>query len=417
MIRKSSRADLHQTKRRTAKKLACPSCASANMQLFHEITDVPVNSVLNVASRDEALHFPRGDLALGFCRVCGFISNTAFNPELIRYSSDCEESQGYSETFNAFAEALAIELVEKYDLHHKRIVEIGCGKGEFLKLICEIGHNWGVGFDPAYVGGRGSDSSSERLEFIKDYYSEKYADYHGDMVCCRMTLEHIHKTAELIKSVRYAIGDRKDTIVFFQVPDVTRILRECAFEDIYYEHCSYFSPGSLARLFRSCRFDILELKTVYQGQYLIIETKPASKPTQPKLPFEKDLQGLEKYIRNFKERYAAAVQFWCDFIEKAKKENKQTVIWGSGSKGVTFLNSVPNSNFIDYAVDINPYRQGTFMAGTGQAIVAPEYLKSYRPDVVIVMNSVYRKEIRHNLSQMKLNPAILALGEPQTRKI
>jgi ABC-type Fe3+-hydroxamate transport system substrate-binding protein len=68
-------------------------------------------------------------------------------------------------------------------------------------------------------------------------------------------------------------------------------------------------------------------------------------------------------------------------------------------------------------VDINPYRQGTFMAGTGQAIVAPEYLKSYRPDIVIVMNSVYREEIRHNLSQMKLNPAILALGEPQTRKI
>jgi hypothetical protein len=385
------------------------------MQLFHQITDVPVNSVLNIASRDEALHFPRGDLALGFCRVCGHISNTAFNPQLIRYSSDCEESQGYSATFNTFAEALAIELVEKYDLHHKRIVEIGCGKGEFLKLICEIGHNWGIGFDPAYAAGRGGDSSNRRLTFIKDYYSEKYADYHGDMVCCRMTLEHVYKTAELINSVRYAIGDRQDTIVFFQVPDVTRILRECAFEDIYYEHCSYFSPGSLARLFRSCRFDILELKTVYQGQYLIIEAKPAAEPTQPQLPIEQDLQILEKSILNFRERYTAAVQYWYDFMKKVKQERKRTVIWGSGSKGVAFLNSVPNSNFVEYVVDINPYRQGTFMAGTGQAIVAPEYLKQYRPDVVIIMNAVYRKEIQIDLHRLDCSPTIHTLDEPTTR--
>ena len=409
------KADLHQTQNWSASGFVCPSCASANMQLFHQITDVPVNSVLNVASRDEALHFPRGDLALGFCRVCGFISNTAFSPQLIRYSSDCEESQGYSATFNTFAEALAIELVEKYDLRHKRIVEIGCGKGEFLKLICEIGHNWGVGFDPAYAAGRGDDSSNRRLTFIKDYYSEKYADYHGDMVCCRMTLEHIHKTAKLVSSLRHAIADREDTIVFFQVPDVTRILRECAFEDIYYEHCSYFSPGSLARLFRSCRFDILELKTVYQGQYLIIEAKPAAEQTQPQLPIEEDLQILEKSILNFRERYTAAVQYWYDFMKKVRQERKRTVIWGSGSKGVAFLNSVPNSNFVEYVVDINPYRQGTFMAGTGQAIVAPDYLKQYRPDVVIIMNAVYRKEIQIDLHRLDCSPTIHTLDEPTTR--
>jgi hypothetical protein len=415
MMEKSLKAGSHRLEKELSKKIACPCCASVDINLFHHINEVPVNSVLNVASRDQALHFPRGSLTLGFCNNCGFISNTEFDPELIRYSSECEESQGFSPTYSAFAKELAIELVEKYEMHHKKIIEIGCGKGEFLELICDIGQNWGVGFDPAYVPGRGSDLSSNRLTFIRDYYSERYADYHGDMVCCRMTLEHIQKTAELVNTLRHSIGDREDTVVFFQVPDVTRILRDCAFEDIYYEHCSYFSPGSLARLFRSFRFDILELKTVYQEQYLIIEAKPAAEQTQPELPIEKDFQVLEKYIRNFKERYAAVVQYWYDFLEKAKKEKKQIVIWGSGSKGVAFLNSVPNSNFVEYVVDINPYRQGTFMAGTGQAIVAPDYLKKYRPDVVIIMNAVYRKEIQIDLHRMDCNPTILTLDEPKTR--
>jgi FlaA1/EpsC-like NDP-sugar epimerase len=230
-----------------------------------------------------------------------------------------------------------------------------------------------------------------------------------------MTLEHIHKTAELVNTLRYSIGDREDTVVFFQVPDATRILRECAFEDIYYEHCSYFSPGSLARLFRSCRYNILDLKTVYQEQYLVLEAKPAAEQTQAKLSIEKDLQLLEKSILDFKVRYTAAVQYWSDFMKKAKQERKRTVLWGSGSKGVAFLNAVPNSNFVEYVVDINPYRQGTFMAGTGQAIVAPEYLKQYRPDVVIIMNSVYRKEIQMDLRRLGCSPTVFTLNEPKTR--
>jgi len=68
-----------------------------------------------------------------------------------------------------------------------------------------------------------------------------------------MTLEHIADTADFIKMVRGSLQDSPSTDVFFQVPDVLRVLEEEAFWDIYYEHCSYFSIGSLARLFRRNR--------------------------------------------------------------------------------------------------------------------------------------------------------------------
>ena len=71
--------------------------------------------------------------------------------------------------------------------------------------------------------------------------------------------------------------------MFFEVPDVGRVLREQAFWDIYYEHCSYFSPGSLARVFRANRFDVIELAKEYDEQYVMIVVRPVDRPTSARL--------------------------------------------------------------------------------------------------------------------------------------
>ena len=260
----------------------CPSCEAGPISVFYELMDFPVHTVINIAKKAEARGFRRGDIRLAFCRDCGFITNVGFNPKLLEYGSDCEETQGFSPTFRSFSSQLARQLVERYKLNGKKILEIGCGKGEFLSMLCKYGGNHGIGFDPAYVEGRNKTFEGESIQFIKDYYSEKYTQYQADFICCQMTLEHIKGVGPFIEMVRRAIGDSQSTVVFFQVPDVTRILSECAFEDIYYEHCSYFSPGSLARLFRKSGFEILDLRSEYDGQYLIIEARPAT--TNPKSP-------------------------------------------------------------------------------------------------------------------------------------
>ena len=82
--------------------------------------------------------------------------------------------------------------------------------------------------------------TAEGVTFIRDFYSERYSGYQGDFVCCKMTLEHIPATADFLDQVGYSIDKERGTVVFFQVPDTMRILEDCAYEDIYYEHCSYF---------------------------------------------------------------------------------------------------------------------------------------------------------------------------------
>ena len=397
------------------KKLVCPRCDSLEIRVFHEIRNVPVNSVMNCYTREQALSFPRGDIILGLCEQCGFIYNTAFDRSRVRYSSECEESQGYSPTFNAFADKLARDLVDKYGLYKKRIIEIGCGKGQFLKLICALGQNSGIGFDPAYIPGRGDlDRPAEKIEFVKDYYSEKYAGHQGDFICCRMTLEHIPDTAVMVETVRRSIGEGPDTIVFFQVPDVTRIMQDCAFEDIYYEHCSYFSPGSLARLFRRSEFDVIDLQREYENQYICLEARPADRPQVIEHPLYENVVALADLVAGFEKRYPSVLDRWQTRLGQLKQQSQKVVIWGSGSKGVAFLNAIGDSAAIDYVVDIHPFRQQTFMAGTGQQIVAPLFLKDYRPDIVIIMNAIYREEIQQELTQLDLKPVLMTLDSRET---
>lgn len=388
---------------------SCPNCNSKGLSIFYAVNDIPAHNCLLMYSREEALKSPRGNLQLGLCQSCGFITNTLFDPSVQHYSSQYEETQGFSSCFNAFAKSLAQKLIDKYDLRNKTILEIGCGKGEFLALVCQLGDNRGIGIDPAYVPERNPGGATSRIEFIQDFYSEKYAHLKVDVICCRHTLEHIAPTWEFMQTLRRAIGDQSDTLVFFELPDVMRVLREGAFWDIYYEHCTYFTAGSLARLFRASGFEIDDLYLDYDGQYLIITAYPCDCPTSASLDVENDMELLNQAVEEFREKCSHRISYWQSKIQETITNGQKMVLWGSGSKGVAFLTTLKLTCEIEYVVDINPYKHGKYMPGNGQEIVSPDFLRDYKPDIVIVMNPIYREEIRHSLTAMDLSSQLITL--------
>lgn len=385
----------------------CQSCSSGDIRIFHRLEAVPSNSCILLSSRGEAMNYPKGNIYLGFCERCGFISNVAFDSRLTEYSDRYEETQGFSPTFNEFQKKLAEELIERYQLHNKDIIEIGCGKGEFLNLLCEAGNNRGIGFDPGYLSDRNKGAAAHQINFIKDFYSEKYSHYQGDFIVCKMTLEHIFAPFEFLSMIRRSIGNSLNTVVYFQVPDVTRILKECAFEDIYYEHCSYFSPGSLIRLFHNCEFTVLRYETGYNNQYLMIEARPSAAKGESSLSGTDDLNKLKAFVANFETEYRNMISQWRTKLHDFGSKGQKVVLWGSGSKAVAFLTSLNIVNEVEFVVDINPHRHGFYMAGTGQRIVSPAFLKAYVPDVIIIMNSIYRNEIQKDIERMGLEPELL----------
>uniref|UniRef100_B8HV72 C-methyltransferase n=1 Tax=Cyanothece sp. (strain PCC 7425 / ATCC 29141) TaxID=395961 RepID=B8HV72_CYAP4 len=387
----------------------CPNCGHQGLSIFYEVSNVPVHSCLMLSTPQEALAFPTGDVVLGFCNSCGFITNTVFDSRWSAYAPNYEDQQSFSLTFNQFALDLANRLIDQYDLHDKHIVEIGCSKGDFLFLLCELGHNRGVGIDPSVVPGRVKSAAADRVTFIQDYYSEKYGDQVGNFICCRHTLEHIYPTYEFVHSIRRSIGDRPNVGVFFEIPDTARVLRDMAFEDIYYEHCSYFTPGSLARLFRSCGFEVTDLYRAYGDQYLMIETRPVADISEIPHPNEEGIEELRQNVKYFTANINTKLNCWKEHLEQAQREQKKVVVWGSGSKCVAFLTTLDTIDKIQYVIDINPHRHGKFIPGVGKEIMPPQFLKTYQPDEVIVMNPIYCNEIQQMLDQMSVTTQLLPL--------
>lgn len=386
----------------------CPNCGAAGLTDIYEVRGIPVHSTLNLPTPQAAVDYPRGDLVLGFCGTCGFLCNRLFDPTAHEYCPQCEESQAFSPTFNAFARGLARRWVDRYQVRNKTIVEIGCGKADFLKLICEAGDNRGIGIDPSARPDRIPPEHRARIQLIGELYGPQHAGINADVVLCRHTLEHIAHTRQFLANIRRTIGDRRDTLVLFELPDVARVLGEGAFWDIYYEHCSYFSAGSLARLFRLTGFEVVELERDYGGQYLLIAAYPADGPSRPRLPLEDDLAQITDLAHNAGERFAERIHHWRGAVAAMHEQGEEPVVWGALSKGVSFLTTLGlGADQVRYVVDINPHRQGNFMAGTGQAIVAPEALRQVRRPAIVVMNPIYHGEILQQLRSSGVEARLL----------
>ncbi len=387
----------------------CRACGAQPVRPFYEVRNVPVQSVLLFPTREEALSMPRGDILLAFCPACGFVGNQLFDPDLIEFSSRYEETQGFSATFTAFHRDLAERIITRFDLHGRTILEIGCGKGEFLTMLCEMGNNTGIGFDPVYDEKRTVSPARDRLTFYKQFYGEQHAGIAADFVACKMTLEHIAAPFAFLRMIRQTLGGRRSTRVFFQVPEVTKIFREEAFWDVYYEHCSYFSPGSLSGVFRRSGFTVHSVWTEYDDQYLMIDAVPGAAPdmtTDAGL-----LDEIRAAVEHFSTRVAATNRNWDEYVRAQAALGRRMVLWGAGSKGVGFLTTLQARDAIQYAVDVNPHKHGTFLAGTGQEIIAPAALQEYRPDLVFVMNPIYCDEIGATLRGMGVAAELIPLGE------
>jgi SAM-dependent methyltransferase len=384
--------------------MICQACGNPDPEVFHNQSGVPTNSCLLLSTRDEAIDFPTGDITLGFCANCGFIGNLAFDASLAEYSDRYEETQAFSKRFVEFARSVAGSWVEKYGLVGKHVVEIGCGKGEFLVMMAEAGIGSGIGIDPGFDPSRIDSDAADRITWKADLFDDAYGPLDADAVVCRHTLEHIPDVSTFVARIRTAIGDRKDTVVLFELPDTLRVLQEAAFWDVYYEHCSYFSAGSLARLFEHCGFEILDLSLAYDDQYLLLEARPADTIRSSAVD---DLALLEKGVATFTSGFGAMVDKWQARLADIAASGGKSVIWGASSKGVSFL--VAAGEHVEAAVDINPHKHGTFMAGTGHRVVSPRDVVDIAPELVVVMNPIYLDEIESDLNRLGVNAEVVAV--------
>ena len=377
---------------------ACPTCGCSRQTDFFEVRGLPVHVGILFDTREQARQATTGDVILTYCHGCGFVYNRLFEPAKMSYRPGYEVSLVHSKVFLSFIEGVAKRLIDKFDLHNKTVVEIGCGGGEFLRMLCELGDNDGIGIDPS-VRREGVESINQRqVRFIRDHFSQEHVGLNADFVCCLSVLEHIPNPAETIRNVRRLIGDR-DAGVYFEIFNAFNAFRNGETWSVLYEQCNYFGLDSFRGLFEQCGFRVTEAVECYQGsQYLAVDAVGGQIGDEP-LRSEAE-HDLPPELATFADAYAERLAIWQDRIEQFRQTGTRVVVWGAGGKGVNFLNTLDTADLIPYVLEINPRRQGKYIPGSAQKVVAPEFMAEYRPDVVIITNALYEQEMKQQAAAL-----------------
>jgi len=389
---------------------SCPVCASAHVTPVFSIPQLPVHNTVLWPSREEAIGTIRGDILLTYCPACGHLYNSTFDPGLVEYTPAYENSLHHSDVFQEYVNDLVSSLNGQFVLRGKTVLEIGCGQGDFLALLCERAECRGIGFDPSYVEAPATRSGHDRISVVRDLYSERYAGYQADLIVCRQVLEHLPEPRRMLNDLRRSIGARKDTAVFFEVPNVLDHLRSRDLWALVYEHISYFSPASLAALFSAAGFTVRGQRELFGPLFLGIDAVPAPAPVPLQAEEQEErLREVSRLVEGFSTAAEQTLRMWDDRFRAYSGRNERVVIWGGGARCTNFLNMVRATQAVEYVVDINPRKRGTFVAGTGQAIVAPEFLMEYRPSVVVLLNPIYSQEIKSALERLGVPAVVVSI--------
>ena len=388
----------------------CALCGDDGLKEFFRLRRMAVLSNRFYASQGEALNAAMGDIALAHCPSCGAVQNTRFDDRAVRYDENYENSLHFSPSFRAFSERLVDRLVDRGMLRGAEVVELGCGRGDFLSLLCRRAACSGVGIDPALPDHVERIANAD-LRWLKRSYGElEVVTRDTRLVVCRHVLEHLARPRELLNAVAGCADRAPDLRFYFEVPNASAMLENGGVWDVIFEHPLYFTKASLSALLRSCSYEVEDIYSAFDDQYLCAEGRVAPGQDHVQEPLEPAANAMQAdLLPRFARSADESTSHWREFLGRKQRAGAAVVLWGIGSKGVTFLNVLPDPAVITAAIDINPRKQNQFVPGTGHRIDAPGALRGVKPDAVLVSNSIYREEIESELRTLGIKADLLSI--------
>ena len=385
---------------------ACPSCGGLAATAFYSVRETPVTCTSIFDTPQQAMAVPMERVELVVCQGCGLIYNAAFDSARAEIGARYESSQAASAHFSTFARSLAKSWVDRHALVGRTVLEIGCGHGDFLRLLLGEGVASAVGIDPLATPEPGP--ATARLELRAGLFDASTPDVKAAAAVCRHTLEHVHAVHEFLLALAAWARREPGRVVLFELPATERLITERAFWDVYYEHCNYFTADSLIRAFELAGFEVTHQERVYGDQYLTIEgrIRHGAAPPAQYVP-----AGWPAQCRSFGEEVRATVARCDRRLEEMAEHGGPIVLWQGAAKTVGFLAALGRADLVHSAVDLSPQRQGRFLPGSGLPVHAPAELQQIAPKHVILMNPVYVGEVRAMLESLGVRATLLTVND------
>lgn len=385
----------------------CLACGGVSWAPLVRIPSIPVVANELLPSRERALGVARGEMLLAHCASCGLFFNAAFDERRIEYGGTYENALHFSPRFREYAEDLARELASAFRIRGGRVLEIGAGDGRLLTRLCELGASEGIGFDPAHDPSRTEVPAGAPVRIVRARFGPESAPPAARLVLTRHVLEHVPRPRAFLEDVRRVLSRDPSCGLYVEVPNGRQLVEELSVWDLIYEHCSYFTEPALRRVMAASGLAVASVRTAFGGQFLCAFGGVGTAPSEPPARGTDD-DEIARLAARFAHEYEERVARWRGFAAGLRDRGATAAVWGSGSKGVAFLNALAeDADVFPHAVDVNPRKHGHFVAGAGQEIVPPERLRDLGPSAVVVSNAIYADEIRRALAELGVAADVL----------
>jgi hypothetical protein len=223
----------------------------------------------------------------------------------------------------------------------------------------------------------------------------------ADLIIGNNVLAQVPDLNDFVAGIRILL--KPQGVVTLEFPHLVKLMDENQYDTIYHEHFSYFSFITVEKIFAAhdmTLFDVEKIPT--HGGSIRIYARLAENDSQPvshrvtELRNEELSAGLNRMdtYSSFSEKVKESKRNLLDFLIRAKREKKRIAGYGAPGKGNTLLNYCGiRTDFLDYTVDRNPYKQGKFLPGTHIPIFPPERIFETKPDYVLILPWNFKQEI------------------------
>lgn len=392
--------------------MTCIACGHALSPLM-TLDDMPA-SAQNIPAASELAEDHPLSLTLCQCPSCGLVQ---FDTEPVDYYRDVIRAGGGTRTMTRLRHeeyARLLTAMQEHHIHGRRIVEVGCGRGEFLRMWQNLAE------DPEGAAALARDQARDPLsgqpnaaplhlvglehkpslvEEANAVADKKYRVYEGfatgdvcypegpfDAFVQFNFLEHQPDPCDMLRNIWHNL--KPQALGLITVPSFEYILRYNGYYELLRDHIANYTEFTLQKLLQDCGFELLSMDLVNRDTIEAIVRK-ADPDELSELHYSGRLIDVSA-LRDSYDRLSASVNAHIDHLSESRRT---MAIWGASHQGFTLAATTKLGGRVEYIIDSAPFKQGRFSPASHIPIVAPDYAVAHPVDEILIVAPGYTDEI------------------------
>ena len=311
------------------------------------------------------------------CMGCGLVQ---FDCEPVDYYRDVIRAGGFSKTMVELRRYQYKHLIDSYHLEGKKFIEVGCGQGEFLKVLSEFPVEvHGIEHDPHLV----ELARAQGLDVTEGFTETEDTRFAGglyDVFLSFNFLEHQPDPSTMLQAIYRNLED--DAMGLITVPSFEYIMDHNSYYELIRDHLAYYTFETLTPLLERNGFQVEECEVINRDTLSVIVRK------RPQMDMENLLECYVNLKREM-ETYMKYLDAW----------DKKVAIWGASHQGFTLAATTKLGEKARYIIDSAPFKQGKFAPASHLPIVGPDHFHEHPVDAIIITAPGYTDEIAASIRQ------------------